>query len=897
MIETIKEVGEVERVKFYKEDSGWACFNFKTEDQRSFTVVGVFPEIVEAQALEIEGCYMEHPKFGKQFKATSYCIRIPTSEKGMQKYLEWTMPEIGMVRAREIVKRFGKETFRVIDEEPKQLLEIDGINEERLKDIILAWKEKQLLRKAFVYLARFGLTKAMVEKTIERFGEFTIEVVEKDPYVLTEVAGLSFYKVDAVALNMGIPPNSPQRRRAAITFLLRENTRGGHVFMTLEDLRHAVMNLKLPQMNRDAWSENEIANHVRELVEQKFAVKCGDNVYLKELYLYEVSAALKLKEMAAAPVGRADVNRILATSALDQAAVSAVRQAHQRISAQAKEQREGLTEKQRLDAMLNEDPESWFDDGEEEKLDTDNPKTEDEWDAMFASLEETKPVTKKAEEDDFDAILAELSAAPKLKADPFLEAALADFPEETPEVEKRAEGRQEFQEAPEGHLFHPDVIEQFLSEYQEAHGIEFSEEQRNSMYLVNRSRTLLVTGLPGTGKTTVLKAVLALYQRAGLGVQLCAPTGKAAKRLEQVTGRPAATIHRYLKGYGDTWTHNAAYPAPDQVVIVDEFSMVDTHLMFRLIDALPPDHYLVMVGDPGQLPSVGAGSVLKDLIDSKVVPRVHLQEIFRQSAESAIIVNAHNIHNGQSLEINRGQDFFVGLREGTADSLKLLRMVCERLLEKGEDFQVISPKKKGQVGTIALNQLLKPILNPGIRYKEKVTWSKRDFHMNDKVIMTRNDYDKKVFNGDIGEVVRLDPKKRKLFIKFEDSGMREEWETGPQLVPFQGDDINMLDLAYALTVHKSQGSEWRNVVLLMVNEHGRMLRRRLFYTAVTRAKKQIFVIGEGEAMETAVRVNTDDRRNTTLNVFLQESEAVLDGRIEDFHAGDEPQGFTVASEA
>lgn len=840
--------GEVSRILHYKEDSGWCVFILRMEDGKQTNVVGVFPDLVVGTALQIDGDYHKHPKFGNQYKATGFTLQMPTSDLGIRKYLEWALPQIGPHRAGELVREFGDDIFRVLDEECERVSIIDGITDKRALEIEEAWKKGEPRRKAYIYLARFGLTKKMVEQVIEYFKDDTVDIVEGDPYVLVEVSGLSFGKVDQVALSMGVAPNSQARRRAALTYLIRSSTRSGDVFLTVEQVCVGIKNLHLPMLDQSAWSQGEVQEHLNSLSESGFIVQDGEKVYLSKLYYAEVAVAHMLLEMVKTPVGSQHILRMVKPQQRTREIQGGLDRADHTIRKN--------TEKEQLRLLLKEDPDTWFED----------PKgisEEDSLDAILDALEDSQPA---------DLGVGERSTLQQVA--------------------------RKFRDAPEGRLFAEEDIERFLEVYQVDHDIEFSEAQRQAVHMANKSRIFLLTGLPGTGKTTVLKAILQLYLRASLSVQLCAPTGKAAKRLSTVAGRPASTIHRYLKGFQDSWCHCSGNPAPDHAVIVDEFSMVDINLMYHLMDALPPSKYLAMVGDPGQLPSVGPGSVLRDIIESDTVPRVHLEEIFRQAGTSMIVQNAHRIHHGEGIVSGDSDDFLCYWRDGTPYSLEYIKHISKAFIKRGIPFQIISPKRKDAAGTLALNELLKPILNPGSSWSPYVEWGDRKFHLSDKVIMTRNDYNKRVFNGDIGEVVHVDATSRSLSVAFEDNDLFEELEgnprgpevkgDGPRHVKFQGDDLNNLELAYALTVHKSQGSEWDTVVLLMLKSHGRMLRRRLFYTAVTRAKKRLLVVGENQAVSKAIANNTDDNRNTSLRELLQEPMGLLQERLSAYHANSVP---------
>lgn len=784
-------VGEVSKVIHRKPDSGWSVFLLRTAEGTNLTVVGIFLDLQEDMALSLEGDWDSHPRYGKQFKVTRYKIVPPVTDKGMMRYLEWALPHIGPVRSSLLVQKFGADTFTVLSERWGEITAIPGITEERAQEIHESWMAGEPKRAAAAYLAQFGLTQAMAERILLYFGDDVVTILREDPYVLIEVVGMSFGKVDQIALATGVAPNSPVRRRAAVLYCLKSSVFLGHTYLTLRELQTSIADLSLPLLDTDSWPTREVKEYLDTLEEWCFITQEEGRIYLRSMYLYEVASACALREILGRPVGYMD-------------------------------------------------------------------------------------------------LLAPPDSADYLDINELLSG---------------AEGSGEQGKIPSslvGRLFSDDVIEEFLLDYQGSHGIEFSENQRQAVFLANQHRVFLLTGLPGTGKTTVLKAILALYQKARLSVQLCAPTGKAAKRLSQVAGREASTLHRYLKGFGDNWGINSDNPAPHDALIVDEFSMVDIRLMYRLLNALPSYKYLAMVGDPGQLPSVGPGSVLQDLITSGVIPRVHLEEIFRQAAQSRIVLNAHRIHKGESIqEDENSTDFLIYWRDTPEASVEYLQSVCTKFRDKGIPFQVLSPKRNDFVGTIVLNEALKPVLNPNMRMKPHVEWGGRKFHLDDKVIMTKNDYKKMVFNGDTGVVVAVNQEARNLHVVFEGVEALEEDDSfsGPSWICFQGDEINNLDLAYALTVHKSQGSEWNTVILLVLDAHGQTLKRRLLYTAVTRAKVRLILIGQSRAVCKAILNNRDNSRNTTLARFLQMPWDEVSQRLESLNASSLPGRSQVPAEA
>jgi exodeoxyribonuclease V alpha subunit len=400
-------------------------------------------------------------------------------------------------------------------------------------------------------------------------------------------------------------------------------------------------------------------------------------------------------------------------------------------------------------------------------------------------------------------------------------------------------------------------IEEYLNWYDEAHDITLSAEQREAVRLAYLHKVVVITGLPGTGKTTVSKAIVGMFDRlvGPKAICLMAPTGIASKRLSAATGRPAGTIHRTLGCKGPTWEFNDTAPHPAEAHVVDEFSMLDQSLFHRLLKGIRPDATLVMVGDDAQLPSVGPGNVLRELIKSGVIPTIKLTTIHRQAEASEIVINAHRVNNGEDLIIdNAGDTDFKFLHMTDEEAiLERIRRTARALKARNYPFQCLSPRHKGTLGVENLNEKLRDDLNPDTG-QPTIKFGYKVFRVGDRVMVTRNNYKHKVFNGDIGTVIQINTKDRT--VQFQVEGSREPTtfssaEAGSDLV-----------LAYCITIHKSQGSEWDIVVMPMVKSFSIQLVRNLFYTAITRAKKKVLVYGQLGAAEKAIRNNKVRHRNT-----------------------------------
>ncbi len=372
---------------------------------------------------------------------------------------------------------------------------------------------------------------------------------------------------------------------------------------------------------------------------------------------------------------------------------------------------------------------------------------------------------------------------------------------------------------------------------------------------------LVITGGPGVGKTTVLRALLALFDAAKVTVELAAPTGRAAKRMNEATGRPAKTLHRLLEFEPQRggFKRGASMPIEAGAVVIDECSMVDLLLADSLTQAIAPGTRLILVGDEDQLPSVGPGAVLRDVIASGAIPVVRLEHVFRQAEASLIVQNAHRIHRGLPpvSSPNENGDFFVLERKG-AESVQrtVLELVTNRIprrfgLDAKRDVQVLVPMHRGDVGSLALNDALQSALNPARTDDATLRRGQRSFRVGDKVMQLRNDYDKDVWNGDLGEIVAIEGEGTALVVRFED-----------RRVSYERDALDDLTLAYACTVHKSQGSEYPAVVVVLQTAHFVILSRNLLYTAVTRGKRVVVVVCDPRAVEIALREERrGDRRS------------------------------------
>jgi len=423
--------------------------------------------------------------------------------------------------------------------------------------------------------------------------------------------------------------------------------------------------------------------------------------------------------------------------------------------------------------------------------------------------------------------------------------ALADFPCRPPEFD----------------------LDQAIAKTEKDLGLAFSSLQKRAVRESFEKKILVITGGPGTGKTTIVRAIVDIFGKWGRDVLLAAPTGRAARRLAETTGRDARTIHRVLefqpkKG---TFKKNERNPLRGEALILDEVSMVDLPLMYHLLKAVPAPMRLILVGDKDQLPSVGPGTMLQDIIESGTVDVVRLEEIFRQDKESCIVLNAHRINQGQSLVYppreDEAADFFFVRKDDEKKAFDTIMKLCSWSVPRklglsplSPQIQVISPMYKGLVGVDNLNIELQKLLNP---HGEGLRIGAHEYRPHDKVMQLRNDYEKDVYNGDIGTVLHVDKAKFRLFVDYEG-----------RTVSYEKDETNDVALAYAVSVHKAQGSEYQAVIMPLMTQHFIMLQRNLFYTALTRAKKLSVIVGSFKALYIAIKNDKPVKRNSLVREKL-----------------------------
>ena len=758
--------GYVDHIIYQNKENGYAVVALVTEGEE-LVCVGSFHTIETGETLELEGNFVEHPLYGMQLKVEQAQRVQPDDETSMVRYLgSGAIKGVGESLAARIVKKFGRDSFRVIEEEPERLAEIKGISERKAREIAEQMLEKKDVREAYVFLQKYGISNTLAVKIFNRYGMELYGIMKENPYKLAEdIDGIGFKKADEIAAKVGIHTDSDFRVRSGIMYALFQAAGEGHTYLP----------------------DGILMKRTAEL-----------------LMLREEVIALQLSNLA-----------------MDKKLV--IKKA-----------------------------------GEEKRI--------------YASSH----------------YYAELNCARMLHD---LNIMVSDT---------GAEGQKETEEL---------KIKRLLQELEKEQGIILDDLQKRAVLQRVRSGVMILSGGPGTGKTTTINTIIRYFETEGMDILLAAPTGRAAKRMTEATGYEARTIHRLLEINGamegssvkpeedSAWQkegkraqfeRNEENPLETDVVIIDEMSMVDIHLFKSLLSAVSVGTRLIMVGDVDQLPSVGPGQVLQDLINSRAFPVVILKRIFRQAGESDIVVNAHKINRGEEIELNnKSMDFFFLERKDVNVIYKhMIQLIREKLppyVNAGPyDIQVLTPMRKGNLGVEVLNGILQQYLNPPDGKKKEHRLGERLFREGDKVMQIKNNYQipwevvskygisvdsgMGIFNGDMGIITKIDEASSLLEVEY-DEHRRAEYS-------FSG--LDEIELAYAVTIHKSQGSEYPAVLLPIMNGPKPLLNRNLLYTAVTRAKKCVTILGSRETLREMIQNEKQHRRYTSLCDRIKEMAAMGD---------------------
>lgn len=670
--------GEVQDIIYKNEINSYTIATFKTSEEET-TVVGYLPFINSGDTLKVNGVFIEHQEYGRQFKIETFEKIMPQTLDALERYLaNGTIKGIGPATAKKIVGTFGEETINIFKFEPKMLSNIKGITEEKAisiaEEFIANWEIWQLVG----FLDKFGVVPQSAEKIYKTLGTNAIEEIEANPYILVDLVNkVDFTQIDKMALGIGIEYNNDKRIKSGIKHALRLSTYNGHSTVAYENLVQFVSTLL--GVNGEYVEENIInlkAKNEIIIEERENGEKLEEWVYLEEFYKAEKNIANKL-----------------------------------------------------------------------------------------INLKEGRNIKK-----------------------------INGFDRKIKTLEKHSD-------------------------------IELSEKQLEAVRAINDNNVCVITGGPGTGKTTIIKTILELYKQEGKKVVLCAPTGRAAKRMSETTGEDAKTLHRLLElgkivsdDSQNINTDLAITPIDADIIIVDEVSMVDLFLMNYLVKGIYQGSKLVLVGDVDQLPSVGPGNVLKDIINSEAIVTIVLNKIFRQAAKSKIILNSHKVNEGKSFigteyEKDILEDFFYISENSKTKILdNVISLSTGRLKKYGNyDFlksiQVITPTKKGELGTKELNKLLQEKINPYQEEKKEKKYGDIIFRENDRIMQIKNNYDiyweknndeveygSGVFNGEFGTIIKINESEKQIKIKFDDE--KVAW--------YQYTDLDQIEHAYAITVHKAQ---------------------------------------------------------------------------------------------
>ena len=736
--------GYIDHIIFRNEDNGYTVMVLKgAEEEEELICVGSFPVVTQGASVELEGNFTQHPVYGKQFQAVRLIEKMPEDALAMERYLgSGAIKGIGAALAGRIVRHFGEDTLRIVEDEPERLSEVKGISEKKAREIAMQIAEKSDMRKAMMFLQKYGISLNLGAKIYQKYGDSVYSVLQENPYRLADdISGVGFKIADEIAYRIGIHTDSDYRIKSGMIYTLLQATGEGHVFLPKEELFQRASELL-------GVDSSYMEKHLVDLsMDRKIIQKEQEDqilIYPAQYYYLELNTARMLRE---------------------------------------------------LDIFC-------------------------------------------------------------------------------PEDEK--------------------MVERRIAQIEKETGTVLDEMQKKAIMEAAGHGLLVLTGGPGTGKTTTINAIIRYFEGEGAEIRLAAPTGRAAKRMTETTGYEAQTIHRLLELSGMPeddregqlihFERNAENPLEADVIIIDEMSMVDIHLIHSLLMAVTAGTRLILVGDENQLPSVGPGNVLRDIIRSGQFPVVELKKIFRQASESDIVVNAHKINKGEQVEINnKSRDFFF-LKRYDADIIirVVIALIQEKLPKYVEakpfEIQVLTPMRKGLLGVERLNQILQRYLNPPDASKKEREVGQGLFREGDKVMQVRNNYQLEweirgrygipiekgvgVFNGDTGIIKTINEFAETAEVEFEDGRWAE----------YSFKQLDELELAYAVTIHKSQGSEYPAVIIPLLSGPRMLMNRNLLYTAVTRARKCVTVVGSEETFREMIRNEKQQRRYSSLDLRIQETE-------------------------
>lgn len=733
-METIK--GFIDHIIYRNKDNGYTVLNLLTQEGE-LTCVGFFKTMDQGETIEAQGDYAQHQIYGKQFKIEQYQILPPSDEVSVERYLSsGAVKGVGEALARRIVKAFGADTYRIIEEEPERLAEVKGISLRKAREIAASVYEKRDARDAMTFLQGYGISNTLALRIYETYGMGLYGIMRENPYKLAEdIQGIGFRIADEIAAKIGIHTDSDYRIRSGLLYTLQRAGGEGHCYLPADRLLAEAGEL------------------------------LGIEPSLMEPQLQNLAMDKKL--VIKMPVSGENERRVYA-STFYYAELNCARLLH--------------------DLNISEE---------------------------LLSAEE-------------EALLKKID-----------------------QVEKELD-------------------------------IALDALQKRSVLESIRNGVFILSGGPGTGKTTTINAIIRYFLSQGMDISLAAPTGRAAKRMTEATGYEARTIHRLLElsgaalleGKTARFERNEENPLEADVIIVDEMSMVDIFLFQSLLKAIPVGTRLIMVGDVNQLPSVGPGQVLADLMKSHAFQTVTLEKIFRQAQESDIVLNAHRIHAGEDPVLdNKSRDFFFLERNDVNVIYKhMIQLILEKLPRYVDaspyDIQVLTPMRKGKLGVETLNGILQKYLNPPDAKKRECQIGDTLFREGDKVMQIKNNYQLPwevvsryqipidqgmgVFNGDLGVIRSIDDYAKEVVVEFD--------EHRRVTYPYAG--LDEIELAYAVTIHKSQGSEYPAVIMPLLSGPHMLFNRNLLYTGITRAKACVTILGSRATLFDMIANNQENRRYT-----------------------------------
>lgn len=742
-----KITGFVEHIVFQNAENGYTVLEL-SGDEGEMVLVGMMKGITQGESIQAEGDYTEHPVYGRQFKVTAYRTVTPKDAAGMERYLaSGAIKGIGAALASRIVKKFGADTFRIMEEEPIRLVEVKGISDRMAREIASQMEEKRDLREAFLFLQQYGISNTLAVKIYNTYGDGLYRMIQENPYKMTEdIEGVGFRTADEIATRIGIHTDSDYRIRSGILYCLSQATAEGHMYLP------------------------------------------------KELLLQRAGELLMVDEENIFP------------------------------------QVENLAMEKKL--ILKTDAES-----------------------------ETVQIFTAA------SYYAELSCASMLR-----DLNLPMYGEEgmLPSTES--------------------LIRKKIEAITDAEELELDNLQEEAVLQCVKNGVLILSGGPGTGKTTTINTIIRYFAQEKMDILLAAPTGRAAKRMTEATGYEARTIHRMLELNGTLsgegrragFERNEENPLEADVIIIDEMSMVDIYLFQALLKAVIPGTRLILVGDVDQLPSVGPGQVLRDLMASGAFPCVVLSKIFRQAGTSDIVVNAHKINRGEQIALdNKSRDFFFLERDDANVIYKhMVQLITEKLPRyvqaESFDIQVLTPMRKGSLGVETLNPTLQKYMNPPSPRKKEHVFGSTLFREGDKVMQIKNNYELKweivskygipvdsglgIFNGDMGRITEINEYAETLTVEYDEH----------RRVNYAFSQAEELELAYAITIHKSQGSEYAAVIMPLLSGPKMLFNRNLLYTGVTRAKSCVTILGSRTVVAQMIANAEVNKRFTALKERIRE---------------------------